>query len=70
MRSHESVGPLLRVLTRLFVVFHVMAQHLHGLLERYVEGMGSAGIDDDLEIGFARERPSARRRCPVVFLAN
>ena len=32
--------------------------------------MGSAGIDDDLEIGFAGDRLTVRSWCPVVFLAN
>jgi hypothetical protein len=45
VRIHESVGPLLCVLRCLFVVFHVLTQHLHRLLKRYVEGMGGAGID-------------------------
>src|SRR5436190_19535217 len=32
--------------------------------------MVSAGIDDDLEIGFSRDRLTFRGWCPVVFLAN
>jgi len=61
---------LLCVLRRLFVVDQVMPEKVARLFRRLVEDMVSAGIDDDLEIGFSCDRLTFRGWCPVVFLAN
>ena len=47
-----------------------MPEEVARLFRGLVEGMGSAGIDDDLEIGLACDRLTFRSWCPVVFLAN
>jgi len=66
----EGVSTLLRVLRRLFIVDEVMPEIVDWLFRGHVEDMGSAGIDDDLEIGFTGDRLTVRSWCPVVFLAN
>jgi len=60
----------LRVLRRLFIVDKVMPEIVERLFRGHVEDMGSAGIDDDLEIGLTGDGLTLRGRCPVVFLAN
>jgi hypothetical protein len=65
----EGVSTLLRVLRRLFIVDEVMPEIVDWLFRGHVEDMGSAGIDDNLEIGFS-DRLTVRSWCPVVFLAN
>src|SRR6266436_5549062 len=47
-----------------------MPEEVARLFRGLVEDMGSAGIDDDLEIGLAFDRLTLRGWCPVVFLAN
>ena len=66
----EGVSTLLRVLRRLFIVDQVMPENVERLFRGHVEDMGSAGIDNDLEIGFTSDGLTVRGWCPVVFLAN
>ena len=68
--GHEGVSTLLRILRRLFIVDEVMPEIVERLFRGHVEDMGSAGIDDDFEIGFTGHRLTFRGWCPVVFLAN
>src|SRR5207248_387576 len=70
MCGHEGVSALLGVQRRLLVVDEVMPEKFARLFGGRVEGMGSAGIDDDLEIGLARDGLTFRSGCPVVFVAN
>jgi hypothetical protein len=70
MCGHEGVSALLGVLRRLFVVNQVMPENVERLFRRHVEDVGSAVIDDDLEIGLACDRLTLRGWCPVVFLAK
>ena len=55
MCGHEGVSALLGILRCLFIVDQVMPENVARLFRRSVEDMGSAGIDDDLEIGLARD---------------
>src|SRR4029079_10656460 len=70
LRGHEGVSTLLRVLRCLFIVNEVMPEIVERLFRGHVEDMGSAGIYDDLEIGFTVNCLTVRGWCPVVFLAN
>src|SRR5689334_4184643 len=47
-----------------------MPEYVARLFGGLVENMGGARIDDELEIGLARDRLTFRGWCPVVFLAN
>ena len=65
----EGVSTLLRVLRRLFIVDEVMPKIVDWLFRGHVEHVGSAGIHDDLEVGFTGDRLTLCGWCPVVFLA-